>query len=465
MTVYDFIVHTLLPTVKVDKHKQHKQNKHKPKQNINQVKSMKVNKILKHMSVMGLLSLLITYNVNATAPTGYTLTWEDAFSGSTLNTTNWTIGLRDYNSWDLVPGADGDYLLNTGYMGYITPEDVVVSGGYLTLLNQKRTYVGTSPSGTYSYTSGSVMSMHKVYFNGGGSQGIYLEWRAKFPSGSKVWPALWLIAEDLVWCPEWDCFEYFGYKASVGYDMMGMHLCYDAYPNQQWMTGSGYVTNYDATYNCEAWHTYGFEWTSTYAKWTIDGVQTRYMSNTIGTSWPNKDCYIVMNNGLGTTYPDSGNTVYPNSLVIDYVRLYKASSVLANGTYSLQNRTSGKVLDNLSSTSNGANVGQWTDGTSNNQKWTVSTTGSYRKLKCASSGKYLDSYGHTGNGSTVTQNASSTSNNQQWTITSAGNGYYYVINRANGLYLDSAGSTADGAIMVFWSSTASNNQQWQFVSP
>ena len=40
----------------------------------------------------------------------------------------------------------------------------------------------------------------------------YIEIKAKFPSGDKVWPALWLISEDLVWGPEWDMWEYFGEK-------------------------------------------------------------------------------------------------------------------------------------------------------------------------------------------------------------------------------------------------------------
>jgi Flp pilus assembly protein TadG len=123
------------------------------------------------------------------------------------------------------------------------------------------------------------------------------------------------------------------------------------------------------------------------------------------------------------------------------------------------------MLDNLGSTTSGTSVGQWTDGTSNNQKWTVSTTGSYRKLMCVTGNNYLDSLGHTTKDGTVGQLTSSTSNNQQWLIQPIGNGYYYVVNRANGLYLDSTGSSSDGAISVFWTGEGNYNQQWQFVTP
>ena len=48
----------------------------------------------------------------------------------------------------------------------------------------------------------------------------YVEIKTKFP-WDKVWPALWLISEDLVWGPEWDMWEYFGEKNNVGTDIMG----------------------------------------------------------------------------------------------------------------------------------------------------------------------------------------------------------------------------------------------------
>ena len=46
------------------------------------------------------------------APEGYQLAFEDTFEGTALNADNWTIGLRDPATGDLVPGAKGDRLLN-----------------------------------------------------------------------------------------------------------------------------------------------------------------------------------------------------------------------------------------------------------------------------------------------------------------------------------------------------------------
>jgi beta-glucanase (GH16 family) len=265
----------------------------------------------------------------AFAPSGYSLIWEDGFDGTTINTNNWVVGtLRDPVSGDLIPGAIGDHLLGTGYDGYITAEDSYVENGSLVLRNQKRTYQGTSPSGTYNYTTGWIHSMHRVFLNKG-----YIEVRAKFPSGDKVWPAIWLISEDLVWGPEWDLWEYFGYRSDIGFDNMGLHLATGTYPSIKWY--SKWLSNFDVTTDCETWHVYGFEWTDTYAKWFIDGalVHTLY-ANTV-TNWPNENMYIVLNNETRTDSPDAATT-WPNTLEIDYIQVYEKQAevnLLANSDF------------------------------------------------------------------------------------------------------------------------------------
>ncbi len=137
------------------------------------------------------------------------------------------------------------------------------------------------------------------------------------------------------------------------------------------------------------------------------------------------------------------------------------------GTYSLRNRASGKMLDNLGSTADGANVGQWADGSSNNQRYVLAYTGGYAKLMCVTGSKFLDSINRTADDTPVGQWGNSSSFNQQWTITpvSGSPGYFKIINRANGKALDTGGAINDGGIMEFWSNGSSLNQQWQFVTP
>ena len=88
-------------------------------------------------------------------------------------------------------------------------------------------------------------------------------WYRNMDTTFKVWPAFWLIAEDMVWGPEWDMWEYFGFRSDVDppYDNMGMHLFST---DNKWK--SHWLNRFDDVYDCEAWHTYGFEWTADYAR-------------------------------------------------------------------------------------------------------------------------------------------------------------------------------------------------------
>jgi len=138
---------------------------------------------------------------------------------------------------------------------------------------------------------------------------------------------------------------------------------------------------------------------------------------------------------------------------------------LTPGTYSLQNRASGKMLDNLGATTDGATVAQYTDGTSNNQKWVVTFSGGYYKFQCVTGSKMLDTLGNTADGSNVGQWTSGGSYNQQWILTPMGDGYYKLVNRATGKCLDTGGSTANSAVMKQYTSGTSYNQQWRFVAP
>ncbi len=131
----------------------------------------------------------------------------------------------------------------------------------------------------------------------------------------------------------------------------------------------------------------------------------------------------------------------------------------------LLNRATGKYLDNMGSTTNGADVCQWASSSSYNQQWKLEDAGSgYFKFACRTGGKYLDGMGRTATGANVAQYSSSSSYNQQWQIVEAGNGYVKIINRATGLYLDSMGNTTDGSVIGQYSSSTSYNQQWMIVA-
>lgn len=136
----------------------------------------------------------------------------------------------------------------------------------------------------------------------------------------------------------------------------------------------------------------------------------------------------------------------------------------AMGTYKMKNVTTGLYLDGMGRTTNGANAGQWSDSTSNNQRWVMEYYGSYYKIKNVATGLYIDGMGRTTDGSICGQWSNSTSNNQRWVLEAYGSNFR-IKNVATGLYLDSGGNSTNGSDLKLWSSNSSTNLQWQFVKP
>ena len=136
------------------------------------------------------------------------------------------------------------------------------------------------------------------------------------------------------------------------------------------------------------------------------------------------------------------------------------------GTFKIVNRQSGKVLSiNSDSTSNGANVVQWTDSGKNSHKWTISNDGSGYKIMNVNANKALDvdnsSMKDGGNVLIWTDNGQL---NQRWNIIDAGGDYVFLENANSGKMLDvDSGSMSDGGNVIQWSKNGNYNQQWKLV--
>ena len=265
---------------------------------------------------------------NLITPDGYQLLLRDEFDSFDSN--HWSKGLKnDVDDqirmiWNQHTG--GENLLNDNYAGYLQDENTYVENGYLFLQNRKETVQGTDPIGTFEYTTGWINSLHKINFNGT-QKGIYLEVKAKFPTGDKVWPAIWLIddSENRTWPPEIDIWEYFGKFFNTNRsDEMYMRYIYGTWNNKE--DHSSVIEAFQSIYNASSqWHIYGFNWNDSTMKWYIDQNLVHTKTNGIeipSIDWPDKPMCLVINNGL-LNVVDEGNTIFPNTLLLDYIRLFE----------------------------------------------------------------------------------------------------------------------------------------------
>jgi hypothetical protein len=161
----------------------------------------------------------------------------------------------------------------------------------------------------------------------------------------------------------------------------------------------------------------------------------------------------------------SSNSSSLNTTTYDSITV--TSGPIANGTYRVINRNSGKVLDVASqSTANGANVQQWTWNSGANQQWNVTGLGNGQySMVGVQSGKYLDVNGaSTADGANVQMWQNTGGNNQKFTFTLTDSNYFRITAVHSGKVLEVAnGSTTDGANVQQWAWTGSNNQQWRLV--
>jgi len=146
------------------------------------------------------------------------------------------------------------------------------------------------------------------------------------------------------------------------------------------------------------------------------------------------------------------------------------SGGLANGTYKLIARHSGKALDaSGATTTNGTQIIQWTYGGGNNQRWTVTSLGGgLYKIIGVQSGKSIDiSNWGTANGTKVQLWDYLAGTNQKFAFNATSGGYYEISpSHAPGSCLDVSGvSTADGALVQLWQYLGANNQQWSPQAP
>jgi endoglucanase len=149
-----------------------------------------------------------------------------------------------------------------------------------------------------------------------------------------------------------------------------------------------------------------------------------------------------------------------------------SSGIVANGTYKIIARHSGKALDAFgANTTNGTQIIQWTYSGGNNQRWTVANRGGGEySIIGVQSGRCIDiSAAGTGNGTKVQLWDYLGGANQKYFFAPTSSGNYRIqpshLNAAGSCLDVSGASTADGALVQLWQWLDGNNQQWSFQAP
>lgn len=195
------------------------------------------------------------------------------------------------------------------------PENVTVQDGNLVITARKESFSGSS------YTSARLLTKGKFDQAYG-----RFETRMKLPWGQGIWPAFWMLGGDIDTNPwpgagEIDIMEYRGQNPTV---ILGT-VHGPGYSAGQSISKSYTLQNdrFDTGF-----HVFGIEWGPNYINFYVDNVLYNQITpKDVPGEWVfDKPFYILVNLAVGGGFVGSPNaeTVFPQTMLVDYVRVYKA---------------------------------------------------------------------------------------------------------------------------------------------
>lgn len=273
---------------------------------------------------------------SSVAPVAWTLAWSDEFSGSNIDTAKWSFEKNCFG------GGNNELQCYTD-----RPDNAFLADDKLHIVAKKETFSGQSKgdddpaynpadtSITREYTSARLRSKGKGDWTYG-----RMEMSAKLPKGQGIWPAFWMLPT------EW---KYGGWPSSGEIDIMeAVNSGGTQYGNKVHGTlhfGTPWVhegTSYTPATNVwDEFHTYAIEWEAGTIRWYVDGVhfQTQISKNwftnaSTATDAPfDEKFHLLLNLAVGGNWPGNpdGTTVFPQELVVEYVKVFKCDADAVTG--------------------------------------------------------------------------------------------------------------------------------------
>ena len=195
---------------------------------------------------------------------------------------------------------------------YYRRENATVENGNLVITAKRENFAGAS------YTSARMKTQGRKSFKFG-----RIEARIALPSGQGLWPAFWMLGDNITSV---------GWPACGEIDIMErINSVPETFGTIHW---SDQNNNY-ATYSSEVrvadpgqYHLYAIEWDENSIKWFVDDRQFHEASianGVNGTSEFSNNQFLLLNMAVGGNFPgfQVDNSKLPAQLKVDYVRVYE----------------------------------------------------------------------------------------------------------------------------------------------
>ncbi len=237
-----------------------------------------------------------------------TITFEDDFN---------TDGAINAASWNTEMGTGNNGWGNNELQYYTgRSENIKVEGGMLHITAHEESFMGSA------YTSSRITTKGKVEQKYG-----RFEARIQLPWGQGMWPAFWLLGNDISevsWpqCGEIDIMEYRGQDPTT---LLGsVHG-----PGYSGGQSEGKIYNLENDRFDTDFHIFGIEWGPEYINYYVDDVLYNQITpKDVAGEWVfDHPFFIILNLAVGGNFVGSPNenTVFPQTMKVDYVRVYSFS--------------------------------------------------------------------------------------------------------------------------------------------
>lgn len=194
------------------------------------------------------------------------------------------------------------------------PENIKIEDGMLKITAVQESFEGASFTSARITTKGNFEQKHGRF-----------EARIKLPWGQGLWPAFWLLGsniDEVSWpnCGEIDIMEYRGQNPTI---MLG------SVHGPGYSGGESVGKEYDLVNDRfdTDFHVFGIEWGTNYINYYIDDVLFNQITpNDVNGDWVfNQPFFIIMNLAVGGNFvgPPNENTVFPQTMMVDYLRVYQ----------------------------------------------------------------------------------------------------------------------------------------------
>jgi len=261
---------------------------------------------LKLLELMIITAAATAISSIAMAECDWSIIWHDEFDGPAGQ-------LPDPTRWAFDIGTNW----GNNQLEYDTDRAVNASldgEGHLLITAREEQYQGCQ------YTSARIVTRDLFEPTGG-----RFEARLQLPTGQGFWPAFWLLGADVYdigWpqCGEIDIMENLGQQP---------HLIYTTVHGPGYSGGGGVGLSWELPQGglVTDFHIYAVEWTAVSIIWLVDGIEVFSVTpGDLPGDWVfDHPFYLILNLAVGGNWPGPPNqdTIFPQSVVVDWVRVYE----------------------------------------------------------------------------------------------------------------------------------------------